>query len=842
MQGGIAVPAGFVISTAVYRAVVDANDLTSEILQIVERESAEVAAEVLAERFESVLIPPRIAAPILAAREAITAGSPVAVRSSATTEDLPDASFAGQHESFLNVTSDDALLGAVRACWASLWTARAIAYRNEMALDHGNAAMAVVVQVMLEATVSGVIFTANPTTGRRAEMVIEGSYGLGEAIVGGDVTPDVWLVDRERSAITNATPGSKTDMVVATDGGTIHTPVPTDARARFCLADDTVLALMRLATDTERLLGGNPLDIEWVVVAGRCWLVQARPITNLPMAPEDVVWLPPPGATQLVRRQVVENMPGPLSPLFEDLYLHAGLDGGMDNLMAEMDLHIDIDAIVSRPLFVTSNGYGYCRYDLAPGWGMFKQFPKMMYMTMTRMPRVLRTLVPRWEKGLTNYRAEISRWQRLDGDSSNARLYEGIRALAFADATYWFYTTMMVGTAKIAEGLLALSLNARKFRGELTTGMFLAGFDSRTIAGEEALEAIAERIRADDGLREFFRATPAREILPALGALDGGEAVREKLDRYLEDFGHQVYDLDFAEPTQIEAPTPVLMGLKALVLAPRSSRAKQAELTARQEKLIADTRARCGPLRRRVFDKSLGWAQRAGPYREEALFYMGAAWPTLRAIACQLGARFVEAGVFRAADDIYYLRAAELETLVSAERSGEQSAALREELLEPIAERRRLRDARKGMHPPGRVPQDVRIKFGPFDLTRLLEPFETQKRNLDDNARLNGFAVSPGTVLGPACLIRSTRDFERMRPDSILVCPTTTPAWTPLFSQAIGLVTDIGAVLAHGSIVAREYGIPAVLGCGNATQRIRDGQMIKVDGSAGIVELEPPIG
>lgn len=238
---------------------------------------------------------------------------------------------------------------------------------------------------------------------------------------------------------------------------------------------------------------------------------------------------------------------------------------------------------------------------------------------------------------------------------------------------------MMVGTAKIAEGLLALSLNARKFRASSrlacsspasTRGRSRAKRPSRRSPNEfvpttGCASSFAPRPRA----RSCQRSAPSTVAKPSA-----------KLDRYLEDFGHQVYDLDFAEPTQIEAPTPVLMGLKALVLAPRSSRAKQAELTARQEKLIADTRARCGPLRRRVFDKSLGWAQRAGPYREEALFYMGAAWPTLRAIACQLGARFVEAGVFRAADDIYYLRAAELETLVSAERSGEQSAALREEL------------------------------------------------------------------------------------------------------------------------------------------------------------------
>ena len=836
MQGGIPVPAGFVITTHVYRAIVDVNDLAAEILDIVGSESADAAALKIADRFESLVIPPEITEHILAARAGITGDEPVAVRSSATTEDLPGASFAGQHESFLNVATAESLLTAVRACWASLWTARAIAYRSDMSLDHANAAMAVVVQVMLEAEVSGVIFTANPTTGRRSEMVIEGSYGLGEAIVGGNVTPDVWLIDRAKNTIASTTRGSKADMVIPTAGGTTQTAVSEQERERLCLADETVLALADMATAAERLLGGEPQDVEWVVVGNQRALVQSRPITNLPTAPEDVVWLPPPGAKMLVRRQVVENMPGPLSPLFEDLYLGPGLDAGMDRLMLEMDMPIDLDAFITRPLFVTSNGYGYCRYDIQLGWDFVKQMPKLWYYSATRFPGILRSLVPRWQRGLADYQAEIIRWRDVDwGGASDKTLFEGIRSLAWADATYWFFTTMMVGTAKIAEGLLAWVLSARSLKGRLTTGMFLAGFDSRTLKGEQALEAIAGRIRANAALRDFFLAAPADEIVHSLGEVSGGEAVRADLQDYLEDYGHQVYDLDFAEPTQIEDPTPVLIGLKALVLSPRSSSARQVEIGVRQDELAETTRAVLGPLRRALFNKSLSWARQAGPYREEALFYMGAAWPTLRAIARELGGRLVGVGVLEHADDVYYLRVAELEALVD----GQPTRSL--ELAAAIVERKNLREARKRLHPPGRVPEDMRFKYGPFDFTRLLEPFETQKRNLGNDARLTGFAVSPGVVTGPACLIRSVSDFDRMRPDSILVCPTTTPAWTPLFGQAIGLVTDIGAVLAHGSIVAREYGIPAVLGCGNATRRIQDGQMIKVDGSAGTVELEPPV-
>jgi rifampicin phosphotransferase len=283
-------------------------------------------------------------------------------------------------------------------------------------------------------------------------------------------------------------------------------------------------------------------------------------------------------------------------------------------------------------------------------------------------------------------------------------------------------------------------------------------------------------------------------------------------------------------PTQADNPLPVLLSLKAMVQQPgRDARARQRDIVAERDTLAEETARSLDPLRRKAFRILLGWAQRFGPDREQALFHMGAGWPTLRRLALELGKRLVEDGSLLTAEDIFFLETSEIREGISARDAGHA----KRKLANLARERRELRQSRKRLHPPPVVPPDYKVRFGPFDMSA----FETQRRNVPEGTTLRGFAVSPGRVSAPASVIRSPEDFSRMEPGTILVCPTTTPAWTPLFSQARGLVTDVGGVLAHGSIVAREYDIPAVLGIGVATQRIRSGQMIRVDGGAGTVTL-----
>jgi pyruvate,water dikinase len=405
-------------------------------------------------------------------------------------------------------------------------------------------------------------------------------------------------------------------------------------------------------------------------------------------------------------------------------------------------------------------------------------------------------------------------------------LLNGVRELAIADAMYWGGATVAMAVARGSEMGLNSFLTIAMPRSGLHSASFLRAFPSHAIEAEVELQAIAAQVRTSDELRELLGSTPARQLLDTLAASPSGGAIGQQLQTYLDRYGHRVYDLDFVEPTQAEEPLPVLLSLKAQVERPgRDVQARRADIARERDRLIEATARSLDPLRRGLFLKILRLAWRLAPYREEALFYVGVAWPALRRLALELGRRLADRGALERPDDVFYLTSAEL-LLLSQEENG---------LAQLARERRALREARKRLHPPAAVPPSATMKWGPIDISR----FETQKRNVDQGPTLRGFAVSPGRVTAPASVILSPDDFGAMQTDAILVCPTTTPAWTPLFAQARGLVTDIGGIGAHGSIVAREYGIPAVMGTGAATRRIQTGDVITVDGDAGTVSLSP---
>jgi pyruvate,water dikinase len=814
---GFPVPPGFQVTTAAYRRFVSENHLQriidGELVAVAAGtpDALERAANAIRAAFERGVISPDIAAAI--GRAYANLGKPgpaVAVRSSATAEDLPGLSFAGQQETFLNVQGEADLLAAVQGCWASLWTPRAIAYRQQMGVPTDGVAMAVVVQEMAPAEISGVLFTANPATGQRGEMVIEATRGLGEGLVGGTVTPDSLVIDRQTLTETSSSAAS--------------------TRGPLLLPEPMVRDLVQLGERVEEHAGGVPQDIEWAVAGGRLWLLQARPITNLPDAPLAVVrWESPEAGATWVRRQVVEHMPEPLSPLFAELYLKIGLDASIKAATAAMGMGDLFARLFDGPFFTTVNGYGYSRGNFA----LTRQTAPLLARAMFVGPRWLfRQGVEHWrDDGLPAYLATIARWQDVDpAIASDAALLRGVRELTTADAVYWFAAAIAIGTAKVSDWILDGTLQVLAPDRGLHSGLFLRGFPSKTLEAEADLDAIARRVRASDELREVVVAAPAEGLLDTLPRTPEGEQLRRDLDRYFARYGHQIYNLDFVAPTLIEAPLPVLLGLKALVREPGTSALeRQAQVARERDRVTEETAESFDPVRRFVFRHMVRWAQKYAPYREDALFYVGAAWPMVRRFAHELGRRLTEAGTLDAADDIYSLESGEIEEAIAARAAGEE----RSDLARLAGDRRALRERQKRLHPPAAVPPTSGMRIGRFDFSER----ETQRRNDPNATTLRGFAVSPGRVTAPVSVILSPADFAQMEPGTILVCPTTTPAWTPLFAQARGLVTDIGGILAHGSIVAREYGIPAVMGTGNATQRIANGQQITVDGTAGTVTL-----
>jgi rifampicin phosphotransferase len=837
LRAGVAVPGGFHLTTAAYEQFVTANHLDSGIRATLEKvetskpDTLESASGEIEELFLQGSMPEEIAYAISRAYADLPEDEPaVAVRSSATAEDLPEASFAGQQETFLNVRGEKELRAAVKRCWASLWSARAIGYRERQGFRHDR--VAVVVQQLVPAEVSGILFTANPVTGARDEIVVNAAFGLGEAIVGGLTTPDSFTLDRETLAVRERQTGRQEVETTLSERGTAEHPLGPERTAGPALSDAQLGRLGEMGLGVERQFGA-PQDVEWAYDAsGRYWVLQARPITNLPPPPlEDVSWEPPFPNSAWWRRQVVENLPEPLSPLFDELYVREGLELSIDALMAFLGFtYVRLEDFADRPFFATVNGYAYSRANYKLRW---RTVPAMLRLMVDEFRMLFRDGPAYWrEQALPAYLNTIERWKAVDTtDAPDERLLAGVRELALEDARYWFACTLMIADAKITDALLDRFLTTAAPGRGLTSGTFLRGFPSQTVDAEAELEGLAERVRTSDELRALVAATPGASLPEALGSTAAGQDLLTAFTRYLDRYGHQVYNLDFVVPTQADDPLPVLLSLKAMAQRPgHDPRARQRAIVAESDARAEETARSFDPVRRRLFRVLLGWAQRFGPYREQALFYMGAGWPTLRRLALELGRRLVESGSLLAAEDVFFLETPEIGEAITARVVGDQS---RPELARQARERCELREARKRLHPPPVVPPGHKLRFGPFDMSA----WETQRHNEPTSTKLRGFAVSPGRVTAPASVVRSPADFSEMEPGTILVCPTTTPAWTPLFSQARGLVTDVGGVLAHGSIVAREYNIPAVLGTGVATRRIQPGQRIHVDGDAGTVTL-----
>ena len=894
-NAGFNVPGGFLVATSAYRRFVSDNGLQRRIIELARpavvesRVSFDEASQNVQALFEAGDLARDVAVEVTRAYRALGDALPVAVRSSANAEDLPDLSFAGQQETYLNVRGEDEIIAAVRACWASLWTARAISYRHENGIDQNGVAMAVVVQAMVPSAVSGILFTANPATGERSEMVINASFGLGEAVVSGEVTPDTYIVDRTTGRPKETVIGPKEQMTVSAGAqGTRMEEVSASERDRACLTDDMLKELAETANAILELYDGVPQDIEWAFSAdGSLSLLQSRPITNLPVQPIKVTWEPTPPARILYRRQIVENMPDPICDLFEELYLTEGLEyarRGMESMVHGGGAH-----------FVTCNGYAYCRADHK---GMPND-PNMAVEEMEAMSRRMHDQIRerqgpmeekeihdmalfvselsaddkaafrqfadgyqgdnlahdltmpesdnptyianhktqdndrRWktwqEEAMPRLVATAEKWRELDiSTATDEQLLAGIREMAIEEGFYWSgNTSHTFGIAKSTDDHLQCFLRENLPDHHFISGQFLTGLESKTMQANTDLFEIAKTVRASAELSHVVVATPPKFLMEALRAHPEGGPVLKAMDAYFEQYGHQGYSLDFIEPTQEEDPSALLATLKTMVQ-DKDYDPKDQELRAAaiREQKYGEISELLEGLAYWQFRYRLWFARKYNHIREETAFYFGYTWRILRPMAFELGRRMVDIGTFRTAEDTFFLVTDELREAIEARQQGQA----RPELGRLAADRRELREARKRHHPPGTIPAEasnipsVRFK-------------ETQIRNDETSDILNGFPVSSGTVTAAASVILSQTDFDKMSPGTILVARNTTPAWTQLFSHAVGVVTDMGSILAHASIVAREYGIPAVLGVGNGTARIQHGQMLTIDGDAGIVVM-----
>ncbi len=903
----MSVPSGFYLTTSAYKDFVQKNNLQKDILNLAKPEiigrtvSFESASKHIQELINGVELSDEIVNEIKQAYGALNGQNPaVAVRSSANAEDLPDLSFAGQQDTYLNVRGEEALITAIRDCWASLWTPRAISYRHQMGIKQEVVAMAVVVQIMVPSDVSGILFTANPVTGERSEIIVNSSFGLGEAVVGGQVTPDSYVVDRKTFTVKESIIGPKAQKIISSDKqGTILQDVSEHERSQSSLSDKSLKELTSIALNIEQTFEGVPQDIEWAISDGKLWMLQSRPITNLPPQPIEVSWEPTPPAKILARRQIVENIPDPVCPLFEELYLTKGLETPAKGQSRKSFF------VGGGPMFVTVNGFAYQRFDfpqvvdvqkeidkattekekedtIARIWkkwdDLYEQLIKKSNPTMEQhdldlfladlssedlkaynewtkkadikdlahvvtMPesknptytafnktQVNENQIKGWkEKAMPDLLTTVEKWRKIDIKTApDEKLLKGISELAIAGGMYWSSNASHTfGVAKSTDDQLQTFLRENLPDHHFTSGHFLSGFKSKTLEANEHMYKIAKQIQENKALYELVVTTPPKQVMKALQNHPDSGPVVKAIEEYLKIYGHLGYSLDFVESLPIEDPSGLLISLKTMVTAKDYNPQKhKMDAKGKREQAMQKIEQLLDGLQYWQFRYRNWFTHRFYFIREEVMFFLTSGWPILRQLALELGERLVDTGTINVPNDVFYLITEELTKAINARKENKAIP----EYQQLTSERRELREARKRLHPPGTIPEDASNNPG-------VAFKETQAKNDPNSDILKGIPVSPGTVTSPASLIKSPAEFDQMQPDSILVCSMTNPAWTPLFAHATGLVTDMGGILGHGSIVAREYGIPAVVGTGNITQRVKHGQKITVDGDSGTVAL-----
>lgn len=781
-RAGFPVPLGFLITTSAYHAFVQANDLQAQILALAtdKTKTVEEASAAIRRLFEHGNIPSEVAAAIQSAYAELMRASgnesPVAVRSSATAEDLPGASFAGQQESYLNVRGEAGLLDAVKRCWSSLWTPRALDYRARQDIDPSGISLAVVVQVMIPAERSGILFTANPLSGARNEIVVDAAWGLGEAVVGGLVTPDHIVADKATGAIKQIAIGDKALMTVPTATGTEERKVEASQRRAQVLNTAQVAELVKLGAAIE-VHYGAPQDIEWCSANSTFHIVQARPITTLPSEP--VRWESPiAGAKWLKDLQAAEWATEPLSPL--------GATTTFATMIAARQHEFPMQ---KSPWSALINGWLYVRGDF----------------------RVFSTVV--WAIGLV---LSIPSGTTLNGRRRMQRLWP-------------HQLTVLDSLERTDVNLLsdeALQAHADRLLGTLGWWWWeITWYTAAAILGERLIGKLRVPGLADPAV--LFRGNDSL-------LLEGERALRQaastgEVETYLARFGHFVESADPIHLTLRESPE--LLAQHLIVARQSKMGPDERLLSTRRERADAESLVRTlrgvrGLLARQL----LNIGQSFAAHVDDSVFHFQRVLALLRVVYLEAGQRLTQVGILKRAEDVFFAEGSEVWS---------PPADLAERVIQRrLLRERHKRLAPPSCIPPYSDPawrSDPLWKFfgsavGETSLGR--GPREHNGKQI-----LVGTPGSPGRARGTARVIAGPDDFHRFQPGDVLVAHTTTPVWTPLFNIASAAVTEVGGPFSHAAIVAREFGIPLVNGALDATQVIADGAPIVVDGSAGMVEF-----
>jgi rifampicin phosphotransferase len=831
---GIRVPPGFCVTTDAFRRIMgeapSIDDLLDRLsrLNADDREAIRTLSAEIRRTLEGIAIPDDVAAAITLALARLGEQAAYAVRSSATAEDLPTTSFAGQQDTYLNVVGPAAILQHVSRCWASLFTERAVTYRLRNGFDHRKVHMAVVVQQMVFPHAAGILFTADPVTSNRKVASVEASFGLGEALVSGLVNADLYKV-RDGEVVAKAVATKRLAIHASPAGGTQQQTIEAERQEQPALTDAQVVRLAQLGRRIEAHFS-HPQDIEWCLVGDGFEIVQSRPITTL---------FPIPAASDRENHVYVsvghqQMMTDPMKPLGLSLFQLTALRpmyeaggrlfvdviqglaspatrGGLLEALGKSDPLIGdaLQTILERDDFIPSipdDGRGGPQAGGAPA-------------PIDTDPTIVTELIERSQASnaalecnirsksgsalLDFILADIQELKRILFDPRSHQVYMGA-----IDASGWLNEQLeaWLGEKNAADTL------TQSVPHNVTSEMGLALLD------------VADVIRPYPDVVAFLQHVEDEDFLDELAELAGGREARDAIRAYLDKYGMRcVGEIDITRPRWSERPStlvPVLLGnIKNFQPGAGQRRFEQGRQEAweKEQELLERLRALPGGERKaeeakRMIDRVRTFIG----YREYPKYSIVSRYFVYKQALLEEAERLVQADVLREKEDIFYLTFQELDDVVRTNEVDDQL----------ICQRKHAFRSYQALTPPRVLTSEGEVIAGAY------------RRDDLPTGALIGLPVSGGTIEGRARVILDMAEAE-FEPGDILVTAYTDPSWSPLFVAIKGLVTEVGGLMTHGAVIAREYGLPAVVGVEHATRLIRDGQRIRVHGTDGFVEILP---
>ncbi|MFD8337889.1 rifamycin-inactivating phosphotransferase [Streptomyces solisilvae] len=834
---GIRVPDGFCVTTDAFRQIMaevpSIDDQLDQLSRVNpdDREAIRTLSARIRRTIEGIAIPGDLAGAITRALGRHGEQAAYAVRSSATAEDLPTASFAGQQDTYLNVVGPTAILQHISRCWASLFTERAVIYRRRGGIDHRTVHMAVVVQRMVFPDAAGILFTADPVTGNRKVATVDAGFGLGEALVSGLVNPDVFTV-RHGEIVARTIAAKQRAVHALPDGGTREAAIDARRQEQPALTDAQVVRLVELGRRIEAHFG-RPQDIEWCLVDDDFQIVQSRPITTLFPIPEsgdqeNHVYL------SVGHQQMMTDPMKPLGISVWQLTAMAPMHEAGGRLFVDVTRRLASPASRAALLDVVGRGDPLIRDALEtvlerddfvpslPDAGPGGPPARGASAPIETDPAIVTGLI---ERGRTS----IAALERDIRTKTGPALFDFLRE-AFEE--HKRVLTDPLSMQAIMAGMEAtwwLNDTLREWLGEKNAAdtLTLSAPDNVTSEMGLALLDVADVIRPHPEVVAFLRGVESIEddaFLDELAKLAGGAEARDAIESYLDRYGMRcVGEIDITRPRWRERPTtlvPVILdNVRNFEPGAAGRRFEQGRQKAREKERDVLSRLRALPDGDRKADEAKRMIDRVRTfigYREYPKYGIISRYFVYKRALLAEAERLVEAGVLPEQEDIFYLTFQELHDVVRSHQVDDR-----------LIQRRK--DAFRSYHaltPPRVLTSDGEAVTGAY------------RRDDAPAGALIGLPVSAGTIEGRARVILDMGEAD-LEAGDILVTAFTDPSWSPLFVGIAGLVTEVGGLMTHGAVIAREYGLPAVVGVERATRLIRDGQRIRVHGTDGYVEILP---